>query len=207
MPSSCSGAGWGLVPSRLAKLCDRDAPPEALVELQTRLDAWLRPLNAPGLVLSLLPEAALGDAVAPVAANAPVHGDRYDYHVDADPALLPPGPFADYHSRYPNRAPGRPRFVSALCYLAPDWPPEFGAPTRFLDPPTGETLDVAPEPGRVVFLDQDISHTVVAPAAAARDRPRYSLVLKLVLHPGDAESTARFAPDPPTTIVGSARRA
>ena len=51
-------------------------------------------------------------------------------------------------------------------------------------------LEVPPAPGRVVLLDQDITHAVSRPRAAARARARYSLVLKLVLHP-PASSEAR----------------
>ena len=47
-------------------------------------------------------------------------------------------------SRYPNRQPGRPRFVSALVYLPAEWDAAaWGAPTRFLDPPTGEVRALA----------------------------------------------------------------
>ena len=49
--------------------------------------------------------------------------------------------------------------------------------------PEGQVLEVPPAPGRVVLLDQDITHAVSRPRAAARARARYSLVLKLVLHP------------------------
>ena len=50
-----------------------------------------------------------------------------------------------------------------------------------------------PAPGRLILMDQDITHSVTPPHAAAGERPRYSLVLKLVLHPADAsgESEAR----------------
>mmetsp|Transcript_7677 Transcript_7677/g.31751 ORF Transcript_7677/g.31751 Transcript_7677/m.31751 type:complete len:173 (+) Transcript_7677:244-762(+) len=126
-----------------------------------------------------------GDDVPPIAANAPVAGDAFSYHVDADPYLAPPSPWRDFWGAYVNRAPGRPRLVSALCYLDREWRDEWGAPTRFRDPPTGALVDVLPRPGRLVLLDQDISHTVVAPSArAGPHRPRLSLVLKLVLHPG-----------------------
>ena len=66
------------------------------------------------------------------------------------------------------------------------------APTRLLDTPTGEELRVDPAPGRLLLMDQDITHSVTRPHAAAGDRPRYSLVLKLVLHPpASGESAAR----------------
>ena len=82
----------------------------------------------------------------------------------------------------------------------------WGAPTRFLDPPTREVLDVAAAPGRVVLLDQDITHSVQAPSAAAGDRPRYSLVLKLVLHPTAAGQVPSIAPEDGVRFFGSGRR-
>lgn len=76
--------------------------------------------------------------------------------------------------------------LSCLVYLNDEWDEkEWGAPTRFLDPPTKETIDVLPKPGRCLIMDQDISHTVVAPNVEAGKRARYSLVWKLVLHPTD----------------------
>ena len=49
-----------------------------------------------------------------------------------------------------------------------------------------------PAPGRLLLMDQDITHSVTRPHAAAGERPRYSLVLKLVLHPpASGESAAR----------------
>jgi hypothetical protein len=93
-------------------------------------------------------------------------------------------PWTDVFGRYFNRVDGKPRFISCLIYLNDSWDQEsFGAPTRFFDPPTEEVYEVFPRPGRVVFMDQDITHTVVAPKNAAGKRPRYSLVWKLVLHP------------------------
>ena len=136
--------------------------------------------NDEAVVLSRISAAAL-DGVTPLTANAPVaaDGDAYGWHIDGDPMLLPNGPWTDFHGRYPNRAPGKPRWVSAVIYLPHEWRDAWGAPTRFLDPPTREILDVAAAPGRVVLLDQDVTHSGQAPSAAAGDRPRYSLVLKL----------------------------
>lgn len=74
--------------------------------------------------------------------------------------------------------------MSCLVYLSEDWKcEEWGAPTRFVDVATDTTYDVQAKPGRVVFMDQDITHSVVAPLEAAGKRPRYSLVWKLILHP------------------------
>jgi hypothetical protein len=46
-----------------------------------------------------LPSATLGDAVLPIAANAPTAADEgaFDWHIDADPNLLPPSPWTDYY--------------------------------------------------------------------------------------------------------------
>ena len=72
-----------------------------------------------------------------------------------------------------------------------------------------EVLEVAPAPGRVVLMDQDISHSVSAPHEAAGSRPRYSLVLKLVLHPQSGDSPPpdiALAEWGTPRLVGSARR-
>ena len=67
-------------------------------------------------------------------------------------------------------------------------------------------LEVPPAPGRVVLLDQDITHAVSRPRAAARARARYSLVLKLVLHPREGGAAPRLAPASwgPPRLFGSA---
>ncbi|KAJ8611252.1 hypothetical protein CTAYLR_004140 [Chrysophaeum taylorii] len=194
------GSSWGLRPAHLEWLCG-SRPPDALVELQTRLNKWFQSCN-PNPIVSRMPEACFGGDVPPIAANAPVASDAgtFGYHVDADPFLLPPSPFTDFFGYYVNRAAAKPRWVSALVYLSPDWPLHFGAPTRFLDPPSKRTVDVAPTPGRVVLLDQDVSHCVVAPRKVAGHRPRFSLVLKLLVHPAhplgasDGDATVRLAP-------------
>jgi len=130
-----------------------------------------------------LSEAVLGATVSPLTANAPTHGDSFEYHIDADPNLAPPSPWSDVFGRYPNRIDGKPRFVSCLLYLNESWEENWGAHTRFRDPPTGQTVDIIPKPGRCVVMDQDVTHTVTAPNSNAGKRPRYSLVWKLVLHP------------------------
>ena len=120
---------------------------------------------------------------------------------------LTSSPYTDIYGRYSNRQPGCPRFVTALIYLSPKWEyPEWGAPTRFLDPPTGEVLEIPPSPGRVVILDQDLSHAVTSPLPTAGDRPRYSLALKLILHPNEAGMTPSIAPEKwgPPVRIGSA---
>jgi len=138
----------------------------------------------PDFTVCRLPEAALGSSISPLTANAPTHGDFFSYHIDADPNLMPPSPWTDIFGQYPNRQAGKPRFVSCLLYLNEEWKGEsWGAPTRFLDVQSDTHYDVLPVPGRCVFMDQDITHTVVPPTVEAGHRPRYSLVWKLILHP------------------------
>ena len=202
-----SGACWGLAETAIRRLCDETRVPEPIREVQSRIAAYLARRNDEAVVLSRISAAAL-DGVTPLTANAPVaaDGDAYGWHIDGDPMLLPNGPWTDFHGRYPNRAPGKPRWVSAVIYLPHEWRDAWGAPTRFLDPPTREVLDVAAAPGRVVLLDQDITHSVQAPSAAAGDRPRYSLVLKLVLHPTAAGQVPSIAPEDGVRLFGSASR-
>ena len=123
--------------------------------------------------------------MSPLTANAPINGNVFQYHIDGDPNLTPPSPYTDIYGRYPNRMKGKPRFVSCLIYLNKEWKSkEWGAPTKFLDIPTQTSYEVFPKPGRIVIMDQDCSHTVVAPnVEAGIKRPRYSLVWKLILHP------------------------
>lgn len=200
------GPCWGLTDEAVADICFGHHP--AIVEFESMLARLF-----PDFVVSRLPEAVLGGCVSPLTANAPTYGDAFDYHVDADPLQVPPSPWADVFGRYPNRNLGRPRFVSCLLYLNGEWDAgRWGAPTRFLDPPTLQTYDVLPRPGRFVIMDQDISHTVVAPNAVAGRQPRYSLVWKLVLHPKKwgqdvTEVTCgrrQLWPDP--VVIGSANR-
>ena len=183
--------GYGLRAEALEALCADEPPPAAIVELQSRLAKLIAAANAESVVVARQPEAALGGEVPPLAGNAPCAADAadaYSWHVDADPLQLPPSPWTDAFGRYPNRAPGKPRFVSALVYLNPAWEAEWGAPTRFLDCGSGDVLEVPVAPGRVVLLDMDVSHSVTAPTAAAGERARYSLVFKLVLHPSGGEA-------------------
>ncbi len=214
-----SGAGgWGLTAEALERLCATSPCPKAVRELQSRVVALLEAANPEldALAVCRQSDAVYGGGITPLAANAPVAADGADgfgWHIDADPASAPPSPWTDAMGRYPNRLAGAPRFVSALVYLSPTWrADEWGAPTRFLDPPSGEVFEVAPAPGRLVLMDQDIQHAVTAPKLAAGCRPRYSLVLKLVLHPGESMrpglGTIRLVAggDGEPTRVGSARR-
>lgn len=167
---------WGLSDDAIVDLCY--SRHDAIEEFECRLAELF-----PQFHVCRLPEAVLGATVSPLTANAPTHGDTFSFHIDADPLQAPPSPWTDVFGRYPNRSAGKPRFMSCLVYLNDEWNDSFGAPTRFLDPPTQETYDVKPKPGRVCIMDQDCSHTVTAPTEAAGKRPRYSLVWKLILHP------------------------
>jgi len=174
------GPCLGLTDDAIMDICFHDHP--AINEFEARLAQLF-----PDFIVTKLPEAVLGDCVSPITANAPCYGDNFDFHIDADPMQVPPSPWADVFGRYPNRSRGKPRFVSVLLYLNDEWKDEWGAPTRFLDPPTEECYEVFPQPGRCVIMDQDIRHTVVAPKKEAGKRPRYSMVWKLILHPKKAD--------------------
>ncbi len=102
--------------------------------------------------------------------------------------------------------------MSCLLYLNEEWEADWGAPTRFWDPPTEDYYEVFPRPGRCVLMDQDCSHTVVAPngPSAGTKRPRYSLVWKLILHPKTVDqdmtdmAIGRDWPEP--ILFGSAQK-
>ncbi|KAG5187251.1 hypothetical protein JKP88DRAFT_348002 [Tribonema minus] len=152
-------------------------------------------------------------------------------------------PWRDTFGSYANRAPGKPRFVTLLLYLDAAWPADWDAETLFLDCATSTGVFVRPQPGRAILMDQDITHRDVAtlnrpPGAACKrtvsietalrvstpsqtaQRPRYSLVWKLVFHPrsggggggggGDSaagESLKITKPEwGPVTAFGSAAR-
>lgn len=116
-------------------------------------------------------------------ANAAVADHAFEWHVDADPSLLPPssGWVAEL-GQYVNGAAGRPLFVSLLVYTDSCWALDWHAETLFLDPASGVGVLVQPRPGRAVLMHQDALHRVSAPSAAA-GRPRYSLVWKLLFVP------------------------
>ena len=200
------GSCWGLSEDAIMDICYNEHP--AIAEFESKLS-----LLFPDFIVSRLPEAVFGECViSPLTANAPTHGDTFDYHIDADPLQTPASAYTDVFGRYPNRMKGKPRFISCLVYLNDEWNgEEWGAPTRFLDPPTNESLDILPKPGRVVIMDQDISHTVVAPNVEAGKRPRYSLVWKLILHPREAGQDmglccGRGSMWPEPIAIGSAKR-
>lgn len=99
---------------------------------------------------------------------------------------------------------GKPRFLSVLLYLNDDWNDELGAPTQFYDPPTEEVYQVFPRPGRCVMMDQDVTHTVVAPNEIAGVLPRYSLVWKLILHPKEEKQSMKLPSSKSPVRIGSA---
>jgi 2OG-Fe(II) oxygenase superfamily len=167
---------WGLSEDAIEDLCFSHH--EAVEEFEIILSQLFS-----NFIVSRLPEVMFGEDITPLTANAPTHGDTFSYHIDGDPNLTPPSPWTDVYGRYPNRQRGKPRLISCLVYLNEEWRKEWGAPTRFIDVATDTTQDIQPIPGRIVIMDQDITHTVVAPTEAAGKRPRYSLVWKLVLHP------------------------
>ena len=122
-----------------------------------------------------------------------MYGDDFKWHIDMDPcALSPSSPFAERYGLYVNRSAGRPLFVSALVYLnGPGWTPDMNAETLVLDPGTGTGVFIRPAPGRVLLMDQDVTHRVSTPSAGAKV-PRYSLVLKLCFYPKNPEERPRL---------------
>lgn len=45
----------------------------------------------------------MGASTARMVANAPVYGDRFSWHIDADPSAFPPSPWRDHFGTYTNR--------------------------------------------------------------------------------------------------------
>ncbi|KAI8463534.1 MAG: hypothetical protein J3K34DRAFT_142799 [Monoraphidium minutum] len=181
-------ATWGLRPEVIAAL--RDDPPPAAVALQARVAALY-----PEWLLTHMPTEAMleDDQEQPLSthvANAVLYGDPCQWHLDADPASLPPGaPLVEHTGYYYNREAGKPLFVTLMAYLNAEWREEWHAETLLADPATGTGVFVQPRPGRVVLMDQDIAHRISAPSKAAPG-PRYSLVWKLLLWPRDAATGA-----------------
>jgi len=54
------------------------------------------------------------------------------------------------------------------------------------------------------MMDQDVTHTVVAPNESAGLSPRYSLVWKLILHPKKSGQNMDLAPGSEPLLIGSA---
>jgi len=170
---------WGARPGLVDALLADRRPASPFAALQARLAA----LYAPHFALSFSPGEACDTGLTSLVANAVCPGDPASYHLDADPACLDPGaPWAALHGLYPNRTPGKPLLASAIVYLQ-DWDvAAFNGETLFLDEGSGVGLFSAPRAGRVVLMEGDVPHRIAPPSAGAPG-PRYSLVLKLVLHP------------------------
>lgn len=199
-----STMSYGLSEPAIDDLCN-NGNHEAIYEFESILSRLFETC-----VVTRLPEAVMGSTVSQLTANAPMHGQTFEYHIDGDPYFAPPSPWTDVYGRYYNRSRGKPRFMSCLVYLNDEWDASWGAPTRFLDVATDTPFDVEAKPGRVVIMDQDITHTVVAPLAAAGKRPRYSLVWKLILHPISGQQDMTILADerswPKPMFIGSAER-
>ncbi|KAL3943529.1 MAG: hypothetical protein SGBAC_002386 [Bacillariaceae sp.] len=197
-------ASWGLLDEAIDDICFHHH--DAIQDFECILSQLF-----PQFAVTRLPEAVFGGSVSPLTANAPTFKDEFSIHIDGDPNQTPPSPWTDVYGRYPNRIRGKPRFMSCLLYLNDEWEEDWGAQTRFLDLPTDKLYGVNPKPGRIVLMDQDCSHTVVAPNESAGNRPRYSLVWKLILHPRenfqDMTDLAVGRPWPVPTLFGSAKEA
>ena len=173
-------------------------PPAAVRDVHARLCSMYpeyvirhMPANVGGV------DASSGAAYSctPFVANAAVHGNCFQWHVDADPSSFGPGPWLGRYGDYVNGAPEKPLFVSLILYLDATWRREWDAETLFLDGTTDTGLLVSPRPRRAVLMHQDATHRVSAPSVLAR-RPRYSLVWKLVF-----ERREKGAADQPETIL------
>jgi hypothetical protein len=199
------GPCWGLTEDAVEDICFEHH--DAFTQFEVILSELLSDYT-----VSRLPEAVMGSSISPLTANAPTCGDTFEFHIDGDPMLSPPSPWTDIYGRYPNRSRGKPRFMSCLIYLNEKWDADaWGAPTRIRDYATDLYHDVTPKPGRCVLMDQDITHSVVAPMEAAGKRPRYSLVFKLILHPKlhgqdmkNIQAKRKSWPEP--VLLGSAKR-
>ena len=120
-------AQLGLQPARLRNGRGARA---AAVEVQSRLCALY-----PEYELAHVDGGDTGvDAATPLVANAPVHGDSFTWHVDADPAGTSRG--RRRRGGTPTGA-GRPLPVSLLVYLDGEWRPEWDAETLFVDAASG----------------------------------------------------------------------
>ena len=92
---------------------------------------------------------------------------------------------------------------NATC-IATRWDAE----TLFLDGASGTGAFVRPWPGRLVLMDQDVTHRVSPPSHLAR-RPRYSLVWKLVFFPKTTSGGAATIVNPEWGLpspIGSAAK-
>jgi len=174
---------WGARPGLVDRLLADTRTASPFAALQARLAS----LYAPDYRLAFSPGDACDAGLTSLVANAVCPGDPAAYHLDADPAGLDPaGPWAALHGLHPNRTPGAPLLASAIVYLQ-DWEvAAFNGETLFLDEGSGLGLVTTPRAGRVVLMEGDVPHRI-APPSPGCPGPRYSLVLKLVLHPAERQ--------------------
>lgn len=98
------------------------AAPPPRAELETNASFWLNTVLVfgrqvqsrlcklyPDFDICHMPEAVMGPGTPPMVANAPVYGDQFSWHIDADPAMLPPSPWRDHFGIYTNRQAFLPR--------------------------------------------------------------------------------------------------
>lgn len=172
-------AGWGPKSDVMKRLlCEN----QGVQEIQSRLAKIY-----PEYKVAYIPQVDMtctNTRAGRMVVNAPLPGENYSWHIDADPAMLPDSLFVQKFGRYRNRSKGKPLFVSLIVYLTSDWRRDWGGETLFLDLESDTTFGVLPKPGRAVLMDQDVTHKICSPTAAA-GRPRYSIVWKLVFIPQD----------------------
>ena len=186
---------WGLTEEGLRQVASDPATQVFLSRIQALYPEYhVRTMPADALEPDGIPGGMGGGSrITTAVGNAAVYGDDFKWHIDMDPcALSPSSPFAERYGLYVNRSAGRPLFVSALVYLnGPGWTPDMNAETLVLDPGTGTGVFIRPAPGRVLLMDQDVTHRVSTPSAGAKV-PRYSLVLKLCFYPKNPEERPRL---------------
>ena len=184
---------WGLQP-RLLRQLERQPPP-CIVEVQTRLAALypeyeIARIDATAVAPAHSTQADAEHCCTSFVANAAVYGNAFCWHVDADPASLPPSRWLATHGDYANGERGKPLLVSLLVYLDEHWQRDWDAETLFLEDSKGVGFLVQPRPARAVLMHQDVTHRVSTPSLSAR-RPRYSLVWKLAFVPREKGGVSR----------------
>mmetsp|Transcript_11050 Transcript_11050/g.27900 ORF Transcript_11050/g.27900 Transcript_11050/m.27900 type:complete len:344 (+) Transcript_11050:177-1208(+) len=199
---TCDGANlpptWGLKTSVLDSLASGDV--DAVTEIQSRLCMLYPEYDIVHLPSEAMQAHGLGNSppsspsqppqsgssrmfdCCSILANAAVVGDAFQWHIDADPAAMPPSTWTATFGDYCNGEPGKPLLVSLLLYLNDTWPRHFDAETLFLDCSEDVGILVRPKPYRAVLMDQDVLHRLSAPSLQA-GLPRYSLVWKLAFVP------------------------